>query len=143
MTHDEILEVLSDVINIMDEAGELGTGDKVFEIIQTLRDEWGMSENDVFRIIDTETAKEYLKNVGAEVKKEFDNSYIVTCKVINKIKTYDVIISKNKKGLCRYTFHDMDDKYGNIAHSGTASPETDKIYVIAVLLQQIRQGVNL
>ena len=46
LTHDEILEMLSDIINDADERGDIGTGDNAFMIIQTLRNEWGMSDDD-------------------------------------------------------------------------------------------------
>lgn len=46
LTHDEILEMLSDIINDADERGDIGTGDNAFMIIQTLRNEWRIDDND-------------------------------------------------------------------------------------------------
>ena len=44
MNHDEILETLSDTINILDAAGKIGAGDKLFEIITELKKEWKIEE---------------------------------------------------------------------------------------------------
>lgn len=46
LTHDEILEMLSDIINDADERGDIETGDNAFMIIQTLRNEWEMDGDD-------------------------------------------------------------------------------------------------
>lgn len=46
LTHNEILEMLSDIINDADERGDIETGDNAFMIIQTLRNEWRMDDND-------------------------------------------------------------------------------------------------
>lgn len=43
MTHNEILSILSDVINELDN-NNLPLGDDVFEIIQTLKAEWDIKD---------------------------------------------------------------------------------------------------
>ena len=40
--HKEILETLSDCINMADEKGIYEAGDKIFDIIIALKTEWGM-----------------------------------------------------------------------------------------------------
>ena len=44
MSHDEILEILTDAINELDKAEKYGMGDRLFEVIIALKEEWGMHE---------------------------------------------------------------------------------------------------
>ena len=46
MTKNEILETLSDCINEADEKQLFGIGDRLYDIIIALREEWGMNEED-------------------------------------------------------------------------------------------------
>lgn len=40
MNKREILEVLSDAINLCDETSHFGLGDRLYEVIDTLKKEW-------------------------------------------------------------------------------------------------------
>ena len=134
MTHTEIIEILSDTINILDAAGEFGAGDKLFEIIQALNDEWGMNKNDHIEITDTETAKEYLKSVGAEIIPDWIDSYIVKC----NDETYDVFKIGTYKGLDKIGFYKQN---GDCLRQCLIVPgKNDMIYVIAVMLQHVLRG---
>ena len=46
MTRAEILEVLSDAINLADREKELGLGDRLFEVLENLKSEWNMEEEE-------------------------------------------------------------------------------------------------
>ena len=42
----EILEILGEAINLADEHQQYGLGDRLFEVIHTLKEEWGIDEED-------------------------------------------------------------------------------------------------
>lgn len=42
MTHTEILEKLSDIMNILDKSGNFGASDEIMEIITALKIEWNI-----------------------------------------------------------------------------------------------------
>lgn len=44
MTHAEILEKLSDIINILDATGNYGASDEIMEIIASLKNEWEIED---------------------------------------------------------------------------------------------------
>ena len=44
MKHEEIIELLSCVMNKLDRKGELGAGDVVMDIICSLKDEWDLND---------------------------------------------------------------------------------------------------
>lgn len=44
MTHAEILEKLSDTMNILDHAGNYGAADEIMEIIAALKIEWNIED---------------------------------------------------------------------------------------------------
>ena len=46
MTKQEIIETLSDCINIADQAGNFEIGDKLFEVINALNDIFGLDPNE-------------------------------------------------------------------------------------------------
>ena len=44
MSHEEILERLSDAINELDRSGKFGFADELFSVIQELKKEWGIED---------------------------------------------------------------------------------------------------
>ena len=44
MTHNEILEKLSNTINILDKSGNYGAADEIMEIIAALKIEWNIED---------------------------------------------------------------------------------------------------
>lgn len=44
MTHTEILEKLSDTMNILDKSGNFGASDEIMEIITALKIEWNIED---------------------------------------------------------------------------------------------------
>ena len=44
MTHNEILEKLSDMMNILDAGGNYGAADEIMEIIAALKIEWNIED---------------------------------------------------------------------------------------------------
>lgn len=44
--NEECLNVLSEVINEVDKLNKYGSGDKLFDVINYLREQWGMDKED-------------------------------------------------------------------------------------------------